>query len=268
MNELSPSYMIDLISNISKVLYDKYKSYKKVEMYITRFRKIVQQRGYNKYPIYNFNIIYKNDFEDNIDLEKTLNNIPSETVIQIAIDLNIEVAEVIYSIARIEGLNKDKYINARKILEEAIKHVYDSPDESIGLANSALESIIKHILEQNILNIKYNKKDTLYKLTEDVLKSFNFYPSNNVPDEIKRVGSSLLNISKAIETLRSEKTKFHGKDSSQIVIEDPLYACFIVNSVATIGNFLIGYFEKFIIKKEDNKNFENENFLSENDLPF
>lgn len=263
LDSLSPSYMIDLINKISDTLFEKYQSYKNVETYVQRWCKIVDYEcnGYEEYPIYNFSILYKDNEREKIDVVNTLNHAQNELVMQMAIDLKIEVTGIIYSIAKIEGLDTDQYVNAAQMFEEAIKRVYDKPDEAIGLANSTLETIIKHILEQGTLDIKYNKKDTLYELTQKILKGFELYPSKTMPNEISKIGSSLLCISQSIEALRSEKTKFHGKDSSQSIIKDSLSACFIVNSVAIIGNFIISFYEK-------TRNMNNEDFVTDEEIPF
>lgn len=274
-NLLSHSYVMDLIDKISDTLFKKYTTYKKVERYIKRWQKVVsyEQYGYNEpEPVYNFYPIYKDDNRDKVDVENTLNQLDDEMIIQMAIDLKIEVTGVIYSIAKIEGLNKSDYQQAKAIFEDAIKRVYDKPDEAIGYANSALESIIKHILEQGKLNVDYNKKDTLYTLTQKVLKGLDYFPSKDVEEKIRQIGSSLLNISQSIELLRSEKTKFHGKDSTQYIIDDPLYACFVVNSVATLGNFLISYYEK-IYNEQTNEKLnstaeEEYDFISDDEIPF
>lgn len=274
-NLLSHSYVMDLIDKISDILFKKYTTYKKVERYIKRWQKVIsyEQYGYNEpEPVYNFYPIYKDDNRDKVDVENTLNQFDDEMIIQMAIDLKIEVTGIIYSIAKIEGLNKSDYRQAKAIFEDAIKRVYDKPDEAIGYANSALESIIKHILEQGKLDVDYNKKDTLYTLTQKVLKGLDYFPSKDVVERVRQIGSSLLNIAQSIELLRSEKTKFHGKDSTQYIIDDPLYACFVVNSVATLGNFLINYYEKKYDEQTNeglNSAAEEEyDFISDDEIPF
>lgn len=274
-NLLSHSYVMDLIDKISDTLFKKYTTYKKVERYIKRWQKVVsyEQYGYGEpEPVYNFYPIYKEDNRDKIDVENTLNQLTDEIIIQIAIDLKIEVTGVIYSIAKIEGLSKSDYRQAKTIFEEAIQKVYDKPDEAIGYANSALESIIKHILEQGKLDVDYNKKDTLYNLTQKVSKGLGYFPSKDADERIRQIGSSLLNIAQSIELLRSEKTKFHGKDSTQYIIDDPLYACFIVNSVATLGNFLISFYEKkynsTLNEEEIIVNDETFDLIPEDEIPF
>lgn len=274
-NRLSHSYVMDLIDTISETLFKKYQTYKKVEQYLKRWQKIVryEQDGYynERYPIFNFELIYKDETGEKIDAINTLNQLDDELIIQMAIDLKIEVIGVIYSIAKIEGLDKTDYRQAKIIFDDAVKRVYDKPDEAIGLANSALESIIKHILEQGKLNVKYKKNDTLYNLTQTILKGLGYFPSKDTENNIKQIGSSFLNTAQAIESLRSEKTKFHGKDSSQNIIEDPLYACFIVNSVATLGNFLISFYEKKYTDKLDTKVIENSelnDLIPDDEIPF
>ena len=271
-NKVSPSYIIDLIEQITQTLYSKYASYKRVETYIKRWQQVdyYANDGYGDYPIYNFNIIYKE--KEKIDVTATLNNASDDLIIQIAIDLGIEVVGIIYSIAKIESLDKHYYKNAKIIFDDAIKRVYDKPDESIGLANSALETIIKHILEQGKLNIKYNKKATLYDLTQTVLKGFKLFPSKDcIQDEINKIGSSLLCIAQSVETLRSEMTKFHGKDSSQYIVEVPLYAIFVVNTIATIGNFIISFYEKKYTTSDTENTLmvvSDENLINDDELPF
>ncbi len=62
-----------------------------------------------------------------------------------------------------------------------------------------------------------------------------------MPKEIKIIGNSLLSINKSIEQLRSKRTKFHGNND---LIYDSMYGYFIINSVATIGLFLISFYRK------------------------
>jgi len=127
---------------------------------------------------------------------------------------------------------------------------------------------------QGKIQIEYNPKDTLYDLTQKILKGLDYYPSKDTAQEIRTIGSSILSISKAIERLRSEKTKFHGKDSSQYIIDDPLYASFIVNCVATLGNFLITYYEsKYqILNEKETQNssaeYDFNDLISEDEIPF
>ena len=83
-----------------------------------------------------------------------------------------------------------------------------------------------------------------------LLKKFELDPSLEMPDEMKSIGSSLTTVSKAIEDLRSDKTSFHGHDSDKYLIDEPLYAYFAVNACATVGLFLINFYENKFLKFE------------------
>ena len=125
-----------------------------------------------------------------------------------------------------------------------------------------LKILFPEIIKNNAIKTKYNPNKTLYSLGNDVLKEFQLFPTSNMPKEIKTIGSSLLNISKNIEELRSDKTKFHGKIEDDYVINDSLYAYFIVNCVTTIGLFLDSFFNKIILKNSNiNDGFEEDDVL-------
>jgi len=61
-------------------------------------------------------------------------------------------------------------------------------------------------------------------------------------ENIRNIGSGLLNSSKAIEAIRSSHTEAHGTEDE--IISDPIYAMLVVNSVSTVGLFLLNYYEK------------------------
>lgn len=131
---------------------------------------------------------------------------------------------------------------------------------AIGLANSALESIIKEILNDERVVITYNERDTLSNLIKNICKAFKLNIDQNMPHEIRTLSSSLINACKAIEDLRSDKTEFHGKTDSNYLITESLYAYFIVNAVSTIGLFLLNFYKmKYPILQSE---------LSIDELPF
>ncbi len=236
-------------------------TYKKVEAYINKWH---ENGDWNNY-CENFYIIQKKDKENNdvIDLYKTLNEIDVETLLKIAIDLGVETPDFIPSIPTFRSKIKSSYETASQTFEKAFRQIEESPETAIGLANSALESIIKEILKDDSIKIKLDTKKTLYKLTIDILKEFQLFPNGNMLNEIKTIGSSLLAINQSIEKLRSEKTNFHGKTKEDYIIKDPLYTYFILNSVTTIGLFLMSFYKtKFLTAKQNIAETE------DNDLPF
>ena len=69
----------------------------------------------------------------------------------------------------------------------------------------------------------------------------------------------------AIERLRSEKTSFHGKTDTDCILDGRLDAYFTVNSITSIGLFLISFYKKRYPKQTEQ---EQENTFEPDDLPF
>lgn len=236
MKDISPKYQMTLIKNIESAIWSEYKSYKDVKFYIEKWYKW----DYNNWE--NFPIVLKESKD--IDLVSTLHGIDGETLLRIAIDLGVETPDFIPSIPVFRNEIKSNYPTASRTFEDAFKQIEEHPDIAIGLVNSALESIVKEILKDERVKISLKGSETLYSLVGEVLKFFQLYPNSDIPKEIKTIGSSLLSISKGVEELRSNKTKFHGKTDGDYIINDSIYAYFVVNTVTTVGLFLKNYFEK------------------------
>lgn len=241
---LRPKYRRELLEKIEEEIWKRYRGYTKVEAYINEFHEEnYDYRGFLDSE--NFTIYHKKD--ENIDLTKTLASMDFETMIKMAIDLDIPVPTVLpafptFTRDLVEGefgtsLAYENFMKAYKL-------VYEEPEQAISLANSALETIIKHILADERIEIKYNTNDTLCKLVEALLKEFNYFPTKDMQKNIKNIGSSLLKIANEIEEMRSDKTFAHGKGKTDYVIDDNLYSVYIVNSVITVGMFLISFYDK------------------------
>lgn len=241
MNNLPPKYQMKFIKLIEEKIWEEYVSYQDVKFYIEKWC-TYEEDDFSQWE--NFKI-YQSE-RGNIELAKTLHNISFKDLKKIAIDLGIETPDFIQSITDFKTELQKDYSTTFNVFSKALKSIYEDPDLAIGLANSALESIVKHILEDEKLNSKLNKKDTLYKLTQEILKVFLMYPNGNksdMPVEIKNIGSSLLTINQNIENLRSKKTTLHGKTADDYIVEDSLYAFFVINSISTVGMFLKSFYE-------------------------
>lgn len=245
---------MQLIENIERTMWEMFSSYQKVEFYI---KKWYQYDYFNDWE--NFTIENKED--NKIDLLRTLHNIDGDLLIKIAVDLGIETPDFIPSIPIFRNTIKADFPTANATFEKAFKDIEEHPDVAIGLANSALESIIKEILKNKFINSKINSNKTLYDLTQTILKEFSLFPNVDLPQEIKTIGSSLLSINKNIEKLRSEKTNFHGKTIEDYMINDSIYTYFIINTIATIGLFLISFYKLKI-------STINEFSINSNEIPF
>jgi len=249
---ISPKYLMKLVESVNKAIWSEYESYKKVKLYIDKW--YIWDLNWENFQI-------KTKPNGDIDLESTLHTMAGELLLKIAIDLGVETPDFIPLIATFRNEIKSDYKTASATFEKAIKQIENHPDIAIGLANSALESIIKEILKDTRLKTKPIAKKTLYDLTSELLKEFQLFPDSDMPIEIKKIGSSLLSVNQGIEKLRSEKTNVHGKTAEDYIIEDSLYTYFIVNSVTTIGLFLNSYYKKkFLDTVSDND--------EDNELPF
>ena len=251
---ISPSSMLDIIERIEKALWDKFetKKYQNVKRYISRWHEEdYDYRGNNNGS--NFEIIIQKD-SGNIDLPATLDTMSDELLFQIAVDLNIEVPGLVYGVAEIKGVLSQKYEDVGRTFEKAHEKIYSEPSTAIIMANSALERIIKKICSDDTID-GCKSKDTLYKLASHLLKQFNFFPDKSLNTNIRNIGSGLLSASQAIENIRSNNTEAHGTEDE--IISDPLYAMLVVNTVATVGLFLLNYYEKHY-KPEPDYNLDDE----------
>ena len=232
-----------LIERIEKTLWEKYQysKYVKVKAYIQQWHEEeFDYRGFSEGE--NFNIKMKSD--GNIDLFETLANIKDdELLLKIAIDLGLQVPSVIYGIPEIKGILADRYQDASRTFDRAYEKIVTEPDVAIEMANSALESIVKKI--NSDLDVPtFDKNDTLYKQACNLLKYFKYFPHKDANEKIRNIGSGLLKAIQAIESIRSENTLSHGKLQEDYIINDGLYAHFVINAVSTVGLFLIHFYEK------------------------
>lgn len=238
---VSPKYQMQLVNSVEQAIWGEYKSYKQVRLYITKWHKNnYEPRGFNNDYWENFSIVEKANKE--IDLTSTLHSMTGSDLLKIAIELGVDTPDFIPSIPTFKNELKADFKTAYDTFTKAYKQIDTDPSTAVGLANSALESIIKEILKDDRISSKVNGGETLYKLTSIILKEFNL-TNDEHPKEIKIIGSSLLAINQAIEKLRSEKTNFHGKTNDDYLINDTIYTFFIVNTVATVGLFLNSYYK-------------------------
>ena len=242
---ISPKYQMKLVEDVENALWKMFTTskYYNIEKYLEKWQ-VFENRETDS----GFQIGFAPQFEiikqlnGNLELKSTLHAIDGETLLKIAIDLGVETPDFIPSIPTFKNALKSDYKTAYDTFTKAYKQIDSDPSLAIGLANSALESIIKEIMKDERISRKISGKETLYKLAGMVLKEFNLV-GDDFPKEIKTIGSSLLAISQAIEELRSDKTNFHGKTKDDYLINDNIYSHFVLNAVSTIGLFLNSYYQ-------------------------
>ncbi|MCR4253880.1 abortive infection family protein [Streptococcus uberis] len=264
METISPKYRIDLVKKIQSKLNKDFNGKIEIENYLRMFQEENDFFNNSDFQI-TYDQIDTNYFE--INITKTLGEIARncpEKLIVIAIDLGIETPDFIPAIPTFRNKIKDDYKNASRSFEKAFKNIEVDPSEAVGNSNSILESIIKEILSSEPFNNVDASKMTSKKLIQTIINEFNFTANeHNIPDEIKSISNALITIGKSIEDLRSDKTLHHGQNSEKYIIDDPLYAYFAVNSCATVGLFLINYYERKY-KKQVKQIAE----INDDDLPF
>lgn len=255
MELISPKYKVFLIRDIIDTLWRELQTWDSVGLYIKGWHREYTDR----WPAENFNIKYSSAGKPRINLVETLNGMDGETLLKIAIDLGIDTPDFIPSIPTFRNEIKADYSTASTTFEKAYKFIESDPETAIGLANSALESIIKEILKDSRITTQWKESDTLYSLTKSLLKEFKMLPTSDMPEEIKTIGSSLIAIAQHTEKLRSDKSYFHGKTDGDYVISDSMYVYFIINSICTVGMFLRSFYKQ---------NYPKQEYISINDLPF
>lgn len=239
---ISPKYLMNLVKDVHEAILNEYMTSEDVEYYINKWHWSIQ--NWNDYDE-NFRI-YDNG-SGGIDLKKTLHNMSGKDLLKIAIDLGVDTPDFIPAIPSFKNELKSDYKTAYDTFTKAYNQIENDPSTAIGLANSALESIIKEILKDERLKSKLSGGETLYKLASIILKEFNLLSSDH-PEEIKKIGNSLLTISQKIENLRSENTYFHGKTTDDYLINNSVYTYLIVNAVTTVGLFLNSYYSNLYPK--------------------
>lgn len=240
-NQISPKYQMSLIKSINENLFTLYRGYADVELYIQKWYECDEYGNWE-----NFNIQKKKskDGQNVIDAYATLHSMSGELLLKIAIDLGLETPDFIPSIPTFKNELKLSFETAAQTFDKAYCNVEKDPSIAVGLANSALESIIKEILKDNRILIPYNETDTLSTLIKKICRAFHINNDASCPTEIKTIASSLISCSNAVENMRSSKTELHGKTQDDFIITDPLCAYFIVNAVSTVGLFLLNYYKE------------------------
>ena len=268
---ISPKYMLNLIEQVKTAIWESVpkRSYRNVYNYIRRWQ-TQEFDSYGNICDENFQI-YMTD--DHIDLEETLYNMPDEYIIRIATDLGVETPGFLpVAIEEFKNVLHDNNQTALQNFERAIKNAYENPDESVLLASSTLDGIIKTILNHESIALKTKIKNNkgLKKQAAELIRLFKEESRGDCPQEIFALSSALNSACGAIDDLRSNKTPAHGSRNGEYVVDDPLWALFIINSMATIGLFLWQYFDKKYNLSEDTTEQSNNDLIEFdiNDIPF
>ena len=156
MNELiSPKYQMKLVKSVHDAIWEQYKNYREVSLYIDKWNEVDEDWN-NHWE--NFSIIKKESGD--IDLLKTLYSMNGSDLLKVAIDMGVDTPDFIPSIPTIKNELKSDFKTAYDTFTKAFKQIESDPSLSIGLANSALESIVKEILKDDRIKSKTKGTET------------------------------------------------------------------------------------------------------------
>lgn len=249
-----------LVKEVDEAIWKEYVSYENVRLYINRwYKNNYEHNNYNNDFWENFKIIEKEN--NKIDLPKTLHSMDGETILKIAIDLAVDTPDFIPTVPTFKNVLKSDYKTAYATFNKSIKLIETDPSTAIGLANSALESIIKEILKDDRFTSKVKGNFTTNELARIIIKEL-FQTTENSPKEAKTICNNLISTCDTIEKMRSEKTNFHGKTEEDFVIEEPIYAYLVINALTTVGLFLNNFYFNLYPKSQI------EQKIYVDDLPF
>lgn len=113
------------------------------------------------------------------------------------------------------------------------------PAGAITAARTLLESVCKHLLEDNEGNPTYGPNDDLPKLYRQVSELLNIAPSQHSEDAFKRILGSAANIVEGLGTLRNRVGDAHASGGRKPVKPAPRHAALAVNMAGTMALFLI-----------------------------
>lgn len=245
--KISPKYMINLISKIEDTLWGLsiISKYQTVENYLKRWQE-EEYDSYGNIAWENFHIVHQ-EGSKNIALRETLHGIKDDgLLIRIANDLGIETPGFLPLVPeKFKNVLVNNNENSKKAFERAISLTYEKPDEAIVLASSALDGIIKTILnDEHFSEKKIEGNKSLTKQASAIIRIFKEDFSDSFPEEIKAIAGNLNGLASSIDNLRSRRTLAHGHSDNEEIVADSYFAMLAVNSVATLGLFLWSYYNE------------------------
>lgn len=238
MDRILPSYKTELEKKVRSAVDSKYQG-RDATYYFENWHE-----EYDDFGNGNFILWYSDNNREYLDLDATIHSMDGELLLKVAIDLGLETPDYIPSIPIFRNELKTCYQFASRTFEKAYRELETDPDTACGLAVSALESIIKEILNDSRITIKCRDKSDITKLIDDILKAYSLLPNSQNINEVRTLVSGLQKCATAMREIRGDKSTLHGHKNGDIVITDPASAYFVVNAVASVGLYLIQVYKK------------------------
>lgn len=121
---------------------------------------------------------------------------------------------------------------------KALNRRETDPAGAITAARMLLESVCKHLLEDDHGNPSYGPNDDLPKLYRMASERLNLAPSQHAEDAFKRILGSAASIVEGLGTLRNKVGDAHGTGRKPVKVK-PRHAALAVNMAGSMALFLI-----------------------------
>lgn len=125
--------------------------------------------------------------------------------------------------------------------QKALDRKQIEPEGAITLARTLIESILKHILDEQ--NIAYNDGAELPELYKEVARSLNLAPENHQEQIFKQILSGSSSIISGLGALRNKLGDAHGKSKKSIKPSER-HSELAVNLAGTMAIFLYKTFKE------------------------
>lgn len=122
-NLISPKYQMKLVKSVHDAIWEEYKTYKEVKLYIKKWQ---SEEGDYHNSWYNFEIALKDNKE--IDLLQTLHNMSGSDLLKVAIDLGVDTPDFIPSIPTFKNELKSDYKTAYDTFSKAFYNTTQNSD--------------------------------------------------------------------------------------------------------------------------------------------
>ncbi|GGD10049.1 abortive infection family protein [Aquisalinus flavus] len=121
---------------------------------------------------------------------------------------------------------------------KALERRDTDPSGAVTSARALLESVCKHILEDESGKLGYSPNDDLPKLYKLASERLNIAPSQHTEDAFKRILGGAASIVESLSTLRNRMGDAHGQGRKP-VRPAPRHAALAVNMAGSMALFLI-----------------------------
>lgn len=113
------------------------------------------------------------------------------------------------------------------------------PAGAITSARTLLESVCKHVLEDDVGTPSYGPKDDLPKLYKLASEQLNLAPSQHSEDAFKRILGSAASVVESLSTLRNRISDAHANSGRKPIKPSARHAALAVNMAGSMALFLI-----------------------------